>query len=184
MKKKIAFLTASLAALAVAVPAFAWYTPNTCGCGFSFKKTTCCPEVSVTNSNFAYVENDVDADAKLGGNEIEDTTGDAKIETGDSTAIADSKTDANYNQTVVTQPKLGKVTVKNTNGAMVTNDVDADAKNGGNEIEDTGAKSMPTRHHHYSKPAPSTGTASIKTGSAGAQATSLTVVNQNITEVK
>jgi hypothetical protein len=115
---------------------------------------------AVAQANNASVTNDVDADAKTGGNDADfNTGGDVTLVTGNAKVDADVSTTANVNVAHVgssvgaSNPSasfvitgngagsdnyitaaLAKVTsVSQTNSAKVNNDVDADAKTGGND---------------------------------------------------
>ena len=125
--------------------------------GVELKQNT---TTKVTQGNNAYVTNDVDADAKTGWNDANGNTGgDVTVKTGKATVDVDVATIANVNSAKVgsslgsSNPSasfvitgngagsenfigaiLGKATtVTQNNTANVTNDVDADAKTGGND---------------------------------------------------
>src|SRR3972149_2636467 len=113
----------------------------------------------VGQSNVANVTNNVDADAKTGGNDAgSNTGGDVTIKTGDAKAMTSVSTLANVNSAVVSSngggnpsaefvisgngafsdnyitANLGKLTsVGQSNIANISNNVDADAKTGGND---------------------------------------------------
>jgi len=125
--------------------------------GVELKQNT---TTKVTQGNNAYVTNDVDADAKTGWNDANGNTGgDVTVKTGKATVDVDVATIANVNSAKVgsslgsSNPSasfvitgngagsenfigaiLGKATtVTQNNQAKITNDVDADAKTGGND---------------------------------------------------
>jgi hypothetical protein len=119
----------------------------------------------VAQTNNAVVTNDVDADAKTGHNDANfNTGGDVVIDTGDAKAKVDVDTSVNFNSADVdcgcTWDVLAKIVgngaefhhgdnwdnviqlgltseqlVAQGNNAALTNDVDGDAKTGGNEAE-------------------------------------------------
>lgn len=118
--------------------------------------------VDVFQDNYAYVKNDVDADAKTGKNDADDNTGgDVSIKTGDADVSVDLATLANHNSAqvkghgdgdgLVSARILGngtgsdndidldlsnQVIVTQLNDAKVYNDVDADADTGDNDAND------------------------------------------------
>jgi hypothetical protein len=114
----------------------------------------------VAQSNNAYVNNNVDADAKTGGNNAGyNTGGDVTVKTGNAESKVDVSTTANVNSAVVggglghsnpsasfiisgngaysdnyiTAALVNTTEVLQGNEANITNNVDADAKTGGND---------------------------------------------------
>lgn len=119
-------------------------------------------ETGVFQGNDADVSNDVDADAKTGGNDADDNTGgDVEIDTGKATSIVDVSTSANVNSAKVggAGDDTGELSawitgngsdtdnaialalehataVVQENEADIDNDVDADAFTGWNDADD------------------------------------------------
>ncbi|OGG23646.1 hypothetical protein A3A79_00360 [Candidatus Gottesmanbacteria bacterium RIFCSPLOWO2_01_FULL_43_11b] len=149
---------------------------------------------SVTQTNDADVYNNIDAEAKTGGNDANDNTGgDVSIETGDATTEVKAATTVNSNSASVdccatqdvdvlisgngsdsdntvdldiNQDSKSGTYVKQTNTADVTNEVDADAKTGWNDAEDNTG-----------------GDVSIETGDAETSVTLSTTANANWAQV-
>jgi hypothetical protein len=142
--------------------------------------------VSVIQNNSAIVENKVDANAKTGANEAEDNTGGSVlVKTGDAAAGTLVKNLLNSNEAAVSgccggdtkaviagngtdsenELELGLKSVDyidQGNSAIVSNDVDADAKTGANEAEDNTG-----------------GSVTVKTGDADVSASVSTTANAN-----
>jgi hypothetical protein len=115
-------------------------------------------DISVYQTNYAYVKNEVDADAKTGHNDANmNTGGDVAVITGDATSLVDVSTVANANWAKVGGDGQGAeisakilgngantkneieleldndISVIQDNAARIYNDVDADAKTGKND---------------------------------------------------
>ena len=149
--------------------------------------------VSVTQSNYADVKNDVDASATTGKNEAEGNTGgDVSIETGSADTTVNVSNDLNKNVANVDccgatdfeveisgngkdsdnkvdldyNEKTSAVTVSQENYADVENDIDATSSTGKNEAEDNTG-----------------GNVSIETGAATTEVTVGTAANVNSARV-
>ena len=194
LKKQIfSVITAGVMVANIATPAFASTTIEISGNGAgsdNFSTVSQNTTTSVTQTNNANVTNTVNADAKTGGNDANfNTGGDVTIDTGDATVKADIKNSLNSNAAEVNCCAAGSTDVKisgngansdnvvaltqnNTtavaqaNATKVNNNVNADAKTGGNDAGlNTG------------------GNVTIKTGAALVDANIATTANVNAAKV-
>src|SRR3989338_1353598 len=172
--KRILALFAIVALLGVASPASAWHWSSS--------------DITVGNTNSAYVKNSVDTTASTGGNDANggncgggfgnDGGNGGFIATGEAAALSAVENVVNTNDTKVktTCGCRGDVTVGNSNRAMVKNYVDTTAKTGYNDANggnggggfgnDGGNGGM------------------IFSGSAGAGSGVANLVNSNITRIR
>ena len=127
-------------------------------------------KIEVRNQNWANVKNNVTTIANTGNNEIEGRRG--SIRTGNAYADALVQNTVNTNETKIRTPCrrgcVGKIEVRNENGARVRNNVTTIANTGDNEIE---------RNNRC-------GEGCIVTGRAKSLSTVINVINSNITRIR
>ena len=169
MTKNIVRASAVVSALAVALsaaPAFATH--------WNWGE-----DITVSNTNDAYVKNDVDVSASTGGNDANGGCGFGNdggwIETGDAGALAEVYNAVNTNDTKIKvscdcESDVDDVTVTNNNNARVKNYVDVSAKTGWNNANGGGGFGNDG--------------GTIHTGDAGAAGYVANYVNTNITRIR
>lgn len=141
-------------------------------------------DLNVRSSNYADIENDVEATSDSGDNRIRGGRGDNTILTGRADSLATSETEANSNGTDLSGVNCNcfdDVTVRSNNRAYVDNDVEAKSDSGDNSIRG-GGHSMPSaRSLNVGGHSRGGGDNLIDTGDAIATADSWTLVNSNVT---
>lgn len=183
MKKILATIPALALVFAFSTSfVFASDRNNSCCNDSHDKKVVCCPSVEIENTNDAKTYNNITSFSETGLNKIlsgfekktyssrhhdEDSAaaGIAKILSGAAESFAVADTAANDSKIIVAAPEKGKVEIENANEALTTNNVTSSASTGYNFISAKGVKST------------------IKTGYAGSQSSTMTVVNSNVIKV-